>query len=273
MLVPFFKISRPRFWPYLFGPFIIGLTSANNYSNWWLLVISGLYFSLPANLLIYGVNDIFDYETDKVNPKKQSYETLLKPAQQKSLLKLILLFNFPILVLMLFMPMAAVLSLLAFWFFGVFYSSPPIRAKTKPFLDSFFNILYIFPALVSYGLITGEFPSLVIIISATLWCMAMHAYSAVPDIESDRKANMATIATVLGSKLTLIFCLGAYVGSAILTYQWLGVFSVFAGLVYGTMVIMSLFRQTKIFHLYKIFPYINLGLGAGLFFWIELVVK
>ncbi len=273
MLVPFFKISRPRFWPYLFGPFIIGLTSANNYSNWWLLIIFGIYFSFPANLLIYGVNDIFDYETDKVNPKKQSYETLLDPVQQKSLSKLILLLNLPVLALAPLMPLAAFLSLLGFWFFGVFYSSPPIRAKIKPFLDSFFNILYIFPALVSYGLVTGEFPSPVIIISATLWCMAMHAYSAVPDIESDRKAKISTIATVLGSKLTLIFCFGAYIGSAILTYQWLGVFSVFAGLVYGLMVIISLLQQAKIFNLYKIFPYINLGLGAGLFFWIELVVK
>ncbi len=273
MLVPFFKISRPRFWPYLFGPFIIGLTSANNYSNWWLLIIFGLYFSFPANLLIYGVNDIFDYETDKLNPKKLTYESLLKPVHQKNLLKLILLFNLPILLLVIFMPMAGLLSLLAFWFFGIFYSSPPIRAKTKPFLDSFFNILYIFPALVSYGIISNQFPPFVIFLSATLWCMAMHAYSAVPDIESDRKAKISTIATVLGSKLTLIFCLGAYVGSAILTYQWLGIFSVFAGLVYATIVIISLLRQAEIFSLYKVFPYINLAVGAGLFFWIVLVVK
>ncbi len=233
----------------------------------------GLYFSLPANLLIYGINDIFDYETDKVNPKKQTYETLLRPDQQKSLLKLILFLNLPLLALAPLMPMAAFLSLLAFWFFGIFYSSPPVRAKTKPFLDSFFNILYIFPALVGYGLVIGGFPPPLIIMGATLWCMAMHAYSAVPDIVSDRKAKISTIATVLGGRLTLVFCLVAYLASAALSFKWLGVFSIFASLIYATMVILSLLNQAKIFNLYKIFPYINLALGAGLFFWIELVVK
>jgi hypothetical protein len=42
------------------------------------------------------------------------------------------------------------LSLLGFLFFGIFYSAPPIRAKEIPFLDSFFNILYVFPGIAAY---------------------------------------------------------------------------------------------------------------------------
>jgi 4-hydroxybenzoate polyprenyltransferase len=30
-----------------------------------------LYFTFPANLFVYGVNDFADYDTDKFNSKKQ----------------------------------------------------------------------------------------------------------------------------------------------------------------------------------------------------------
>ena len=64
------RVSRPRFWMYLLGPFMIALaaTSLRPPVEVWLL---GLYLTLPANLLIYGVNDLFDVETDRLNPKKQ----------------------------------------------------------------------------------------------------------------------------------------------------------------------------------------------------------
>jgi 4-hydroxybenzoate polyprenyltransferase len=35
-----------------------------------IVVLLMIYFTYPANLLVYGVNDIFDYETDKLNAKK-----------------------------------------------------------------------------------------------------------------------------------------------------------------------------------------------------------
>ena len=36
-----------------------------------------VYFLIPANILIYGINDIFDYDTDKLNPKKGTYEAFI----------------------------------------------------------------------------------------------------------------------------------------------------------------------------------------------------
>ena len=74
------RVSRPRFWMYLLGPYMVALaaTSLRPPVEVWLL---GLYLTLPANLLIYGVNDLFDAETDRLNPKKRDYESLLQPAQ------------------------------------------------------------------------------------------------------------------------------------------------------------------------------------------------
>lgn len=96
-----FQYSRPRFRLYVIGPFLLGFaTSVMNPSEFLSLSFIGriVYFSLPANLLIYGINDIADYETDKINPKKQSYELLLTPERQKIMRSLIAITNIPFLI-------------------------------------------------------------------------------------------------------------------------------------------------------------------------------
>lgn len=270
-----FKISRPRFWPYVLGPYAIGALAAGTISNWPLVLLVGLYFTLPANLLIYGVNDIFDYETDKHNPKKSSYEELVTPKDQKKLWRWIGIMNAPFLFLLPFIGIQALWGVAWFLFFSYFYSAPPIRAKVRPLIDSLFNVLYVFPAVVGYGLVSGQFPSVQIFIAAMLWCMAMHAYSAVPDIEADKKAKIATIATKLGRQGTLSFCLLCYLLSAILSWSVLGYFSILAGVLYVGLMVVSLSTENRgqIFKLYTYFPIINIVVGAGLFFWVLLVAK
>lgn len=68
------KISRPRFWIYEVGPYIIGIAAAahGDYSAWLLLptLVFFVFFTYPANIYIYGINDAYDYDTDKLNPKR-----------------------------------------------------------------------------------------------------------------------------------------------------------------------------------------------------------
>jgi 4-hydroxybenzoate polyprenyltransferase len=45
--------------------------------------------------------------------------------------------------------------------------------------------------------------------------MAMHAYSAVPDISADREADLQTVATLYGKNGTLLFCIICYLLSII----------------------------------------------------------
>lgn len=273
MLRTYLKISRPRFWLYLLGPFLIGAVAANQMpGQWFNLVVFGLYFSFPANFLIYGVNDLFDYETDKHNAKKQHYEMLLKPADQRQLIKAIWLWNVPALSLWLLsdLPQAARWGLLGFTLFGIFYSASPIRAKTKPLLDSLFNVLYVCPAIVGYGLVAGRFPPMLLLAAAGLWCMAMHAYSAVPDISADKKAGLHTIATTLGSSGTILFCWLCYTLAVVFSYKWLGTFGIVLGAVYQMLMIISVVDtgRERIFRVYRWFPYINMLVGMALFFWV-----
>ncbi|NNE98825.1 MAG: prenyltransferase [Pyrinomonadaceae bacterium] len=267
------KISRPRFWIYIFGPYIVGLAAAaSNQSDLysWKVAIFALFFLIPANLLIYGVNDIFDYETDKINRKKIEYETLVTPEAAKRLSVIIFLFNIPFIAASYLLVSGASVPLLCFYFFSIFYSTPPIRAKTKPLIDSLFNVLYIFPGIFAFKMVSGSYPSPLIFAAAGLWTMAMHAYSAIPDIEADKAAGISTIATKLGSTATHIFCALLYVGSAILAYKYLGHISILFALVYSTMLLISLrfSRFNAVFKIYRYFPYINAVIGFILFWYI-----
>lgn len=265
-------LSRPRFWIYLLGPFLLGSVAGGvwHHSLSIEFIVFFLYFTLPANLLIYGVNDLFDWETDKHNPKKQKYEALLAPGERGKMVWAILLTNVPFLVWGFFVAWPeARLWLGMFLFLGVFYSAKPIRAKAKPVLDSLFNGLYIMPGLFGYALFSGSPVTLLVIVAGWLWSMAMHAYSAVPDIEADKKANVATIATWMGAIPTLVVCAIFYVASAFIVIPVLppGVAWVLGG-VYVGMMLLTIFwikKQRDTFKLYTLFPWINTVSGFVLF--------
>lgn len=269
------KVSRPRFWIYVFGPYLVGAIAAISDKSelldykFWLFAI---YFLLPANLLVYGINDIFDFETDKLNAKKRAYETLVVPDNRKLIWLAIVVTNLAFLIFAAFQSISAILAMLGFLFFSVFYSAPPIRAKTKPLVDSVFNILYVFPGIFVYFLMGGENISWIACAAAGFWTMAMHAYSAVPDITADKDARLKTIATWLGGKGTLIFCGALYLASGILTFKYLGIFSVTAAIAYSLMIIASLinYSEAHVFKVYRYFPWLNTSIGFALFWYIAI---
>ncbi len=269
------KASRPRFWLYLFGPFLIGLAAAaTSQADFFRAesILFALYFLFPANLLIYGVNDIFDFETDRLNPKKMEYEQLVRPESHVKLVVWILFFNLPFLIAAVFLAQAALPSLVGFLFFSIFYSAPPIRAKAVPILDSAFNILYVFPAAFAYQLISGSFPPSAIMIAGGLWTMAMHAFSAVPDIDADREAKIHTVATFSNKNGTLLFCLSMYIASAILAFQYLGIAAIALGAVYVAIMLASFVSKNSdgVYDIYKFFPLVNAATGFILFWFVVL---
>jgi lycopene elongase/hydratase (dihydrobisanhydrobacterioruberin-forming) len=283
------RTARPRFWMYIFGPFVIGL-AATPLSSWTAsavipLAIFALYFTFPANLWIYGVNDIYDYESDRINSKKEGFERLLPVQEHRKTWRAMLLWNVPFwLFALVATPPLAWVALAGFIFFGTIYSAPPIRAKTKPFLDSFTNILYIFPGLFAAAVLGAAGVSWPAVIAGTAWCMAMHAYSAIPDITADTKATMNTVATVLGIKGTLWFCGILWAIAGIAASSVLGKTPVlwfdagaatFYASIYVMIVLFSFFAirntdqhhgEQAVFRLYTKLPLINALIGMALFF-------
>jgi len=263
----YLKLSRPRFWIYLLGPYLVGLAATGDQFLFTTeIFVFLLFFLFPANFFLYGINDIFDYETDRFNPKKVEYEVTVTPKQQKKLFAKILLIIFPFFIYSLFISVEFSIILLIFTILSFEYSAPPIRAKTKPFLDMLFNSLYILPAFLGYLLVTGSTPLGWAFVGGVLWAMAMHAYSAVPDIQIDKKAGMTTIATFLGFKKTLYLCVFFYVLAALIGYSYLGLPAILLGFVYVLLMIYSLReKESNILNIYKIFPVINTISGGIIF--------
>jgi 4-hydroxybenzoate polyprenyltransferase len=208
------KRSRPRFWLYLAGPVIVGVAygapDAPDLFSAPALVLFA-YFLLPANVFLYGVNDVFDADIDTENPKKDDRE--VRYTGDRLVVGLVVVSALVGLGLSVWLPAAAP-WIVGFLILGAAYSAPPFRLKTTPPLDSVSNGLYVLPGVAAYAALTGANPPLEAIVGGWLWAMAMHTFSAIPDIEPDRRAGIETMATVLGRRGTLAYCGGVWVLAA-----------------------------------------------------------
>lgn len=210
------RLSRPRFWFYLAGPVIVGVVYAADslfevFSPIALALFA--YFLVPANVFLYGVNDVFDADIDEQNPKKVDKEVRydgsgLVPGIV-ALIAVAGLTFWTVLSEKAFLPMVVFLLL------GTEYSAPPLRFKTTPLLDSVSNGLYVLPGVVAYTAIAGGFPPLAAVLGGWLWTMGMHTFSAVPDIEPDRRAGIRTTAVVLGERRTYAYCALCWLAAAV----------------------------------------------------------
>jgi 4-hydroxybenzoate polyprenyltransferase and related prenyltransferases len=202
-----FKLSRPRFWLYLAGPVVVGVTyAASSPAELFTPATLALfaYFLLPANVYLYGVNDIFDQDVDEDNPKKDDREVRFQG--QRFVVAAVVLLGLGIAALVPLLPAAAYPWLGAYLLLATEYSAPPLRFKTTPFLDSVSNGLYVLPGVAAFTAVAGSAPPLVAVVGGWLWTMAMHTFSAIPDIEPDREAGIDTTATVLGQDRTYAYC-------------------------------------------------------------------
>lgn len=270
MLKKYITISRPRFWVYVLGPFwLCGAIFYPSSVQSVPLLVFLVYFTFPANILIYGINDLYDRATDVLNAKKNSYEEVLDKKYDKELIRIILLTNIPFLIYGFFvLPQSAFVCLLVFVLLSWQYSAPPVRAKAVPFLDSILSgLLYIVPAGISWGIFTGSYPALVPMLAGFLWSYAMHLYSAVPDITADKVAGIKTGATLLGKNTTLVLCGVLYAASAVIAYFYIGFFAGIAGLGYLYLIFISIKKNKpeEVLAVYKVFPFFNTLVGALLF--------
>lgn len=177
-------------------------------------IIGTIYFSFFYNFLMYGVNDIFDYESDLKNPRKNSIEGGLVDKQKHRLLFiLIVACNIPVLLYLLISgSLASNILLVLIVFFAFSYSAKPLRFKEIPILDSINSSLHFVLPFV-FGLLYGNTTSLPwpAIVAFFSWGAASQALGAIQDIKPDRAAGIASIATKLGSKFTNTYSLVLYI--------------------------------------------------------------
>jgi 4-hydroxybenzoate polyprenyltransferase len=199
------EISRPVLWVNTIGTTIIGMWLSGYLWTWEILPIL-IWVTFPFNLLIYGVNDIYDQDTDADNDRKGGYGGAKIKASETALIGWgVVLTNLPFLIYFaVTLPWEAVawMALYAFSFWQ--YSATPLRFKGRPILDSLSNADYAFPLVfVAYAL--GEEPVWAAAIGLMAWSMAKHVYDAIQDIDEDGSVGIITTAVKFGVKGSLLW--------------------------------------------------------------------
>lgn len=258
-----FKMSRPRFWFYLAGPVVVGVSyGASEVSGFFTptTILFFLYFLIPANIYLYGVNDLFDKEIDKLNPKKSEDGPEVVYKDSVLIKAVIFISGIASLLLVPLSPPVSIGCILLFLILGFSYSAKGIRFKARPILDSISNGMYILPGLAIYVALSGSLPPILIVAGAWIWSMSMHTFSAIPDIDSDREGGIRTTATYLGKRNTLIYC-GVlwFVSSAMFALVHLYFLVI---LVYPIILAYVSQRSYDISTVYWWYPYINVAVGC-----------
>lgn len=268
----FVRASRWRFWLYLAGPFLLGysagITSLSSLQLpvFWVLL---LLFLLPANLFLYGLNDLCDRDTDRLNPRKGTAELGLRQSEEQAVLTGVAVSALVLTAILFWLPSPLVRWLmLAFVALSIAYSAPPLRLKGHPVLDSASNILYAVPGFVGYGIASGKPAPWEAVIGAGLWTAAMHLYSAIPDIESDQRAGLATSATALGLHRALVACAVLWAGAAgvITALRILWPWCLLAWCYPAATLVLLGHPGRDVSRAYWCFPWVNAGFGMLAFF-------
>ena len=223
-----FIASRPVSWINTAFPFGAAMLLTTGQVDW-LLVVGFLYYLVPYNLAMYGINDVFDYESDINNPRKGGIEgALLPPRFHRPLLWLVLWSNVPFLIILIAAGSpAAWLAIAVSTFAVIAYSAPRLRFKERPILDSITSSThFVSPAIVGLALAhaTIDLPVLLLLTAFFFWGMAAHAFGAVQDVAPDREAGIGSIATVFGARATVRIAIGlwALAGLLMLATPWPG---------------------------------------------------
>ena len=184
--------------------------------------IGSLFFLIPYNLLMYGINDVFDYESDLRNPRKGGIEgALLNKRYHKLTIWTSVLLCSPFLIYLYSVSTAQDAFWLSLFVFTVIaYSAPVLRFKERPFLDSITSAShFVGPMIYALSLVKvdlGSRQTLSAILAFTLWGIASHAFGAVQDVIADREGKISSIATVIGAKATVRFAFACYFIAGIL---------------------------------------------------------
>lgn len=251
------RLSRPRFWLYLAGPVLVGLVyAAETVSDLFQPISLALfvYFLVPANVFLYGINDIFDADVDTHNAKKADREVRYEGSQ--FVIAVVLACGLLGGALIPVLSRGAIVSLLGFLILAIEYSAPPFRFKTTPGLDSLSNGLYIIPGITVYTAIRGTYPPLAAVAGGWLWTMGMHTFSAIPDIESDQRASIETTATVLGERRTYAYCAACWLAASLVFAIVHPLFTVVL-LVYPLLMVVIDRTSVDVTEAYWWFPAIN----------------
>jgi 4-hydroxybenzoate polyprenyltransferase len=231
--------SRPLSWVNTAFPFAAAYLLATGGIDL-TFVLGTIFFLVPYNLAMYGINDVFDYESDLRNPRKGGVEgAVLDTRMHRPTIIAAIVTTVPFVVYLVAVGSPLSWLVLAISLFAVVaYSAKGLRFKEKPFLDSVTSSMhFVSPAVYGLVLAGAVFtPQLWALLAAFfLWGMASHAFGAVQDVTADREAQISSIATVIGARATARLSVVLYLlaGALLLATEWPGPLAAILALPYA----------------------------------------
>jgi 4-hydroxybenzoate polyprenyltransferase len=233
MIRSLFLTSRPLSWVNTAFPFAAAYVVATGRVDA-TMIIGTIFFLIPYNLAMYGINDVFDYESDLRNPRKGGVEgALLPPEHHRATLWTAILLPIPFVVYLVVVGGWVSDVVLAISLFAVVaYSVKGLRFKERPFLDSLTSSThFVSPAVCGLALaavashrVTPTWPLIALLLAYFLWGCASHAFGAVQDIQADREGGIGSVATVIGARATVRIAVVLYLlgGVLLLFTVWPG---------------------------------------------------
>jgi len=234
-----FLTSRPLSWVNTAFPFAAAYYLATREIDA-TLIVGTLFFLVPYNVAMYGINDVFDYASDLRNPRKGGVEgALLEPRWHRPVLWASGVLAVPFVVYLVIVgSWPSWVALGVSLFAVVAYSAAGLRFKERPVLDSITSSThFVSPAVYALVLAGATFtPALLAILAAFfLWGAASHAFGAVQDVVADREGGIASIATVIGARRTVRLSVVLYLlaGVLLLAAEWPGQLAALLALPYA----------------------------------------
>ncbi len=194
------QVSRPGLWltAIAFYMLPLGQRPVFHSTAFWL---GALYVSFPMGLLLYGWNDIVDYDADRLNPRKGTFLFGARgtPEQLRGLPLRIALVQVPFLVACSFLAGAKILLCFAGMIAAAaLYNWPRYGFKARPPLEILNQAGYLFVFLLSSWLNDVPLLPWPTMFFGALFAMHSHVFGEVMDVEPDRAAGRRTTAIVIG---------------------------------------------------------------------------
>jgi 4-hydroxybenzoate polyprenyltransferase len=212
-LVFLIQVSRPIVWPVLPLVYYLGLHAADAQLSI-AAIVQMASLTLPMNLIGCGLNDLYDYESDRRSRRRRVVWGAMLSDADRPLVWRAALLMVPIVLLTAVATrnaynIAATVGLVVVaWL----YSVPPMRFKERPPLDSLANGLgyFLLPLVMGYSL--GRDPRtmpLRFYLLALCVC-GVHALATAADFDADNAAGHRTLAVRFGRRTAAAFAFATF---------------------------------------------------------------
>lgn len=201
------KTARPGFWPTHLWFYMLPFAGRDMFSSFpfW---AGAVYVCFPLGLLTYGWNDLGDHETDRVNPRKNSWLFGAVPtvSLRKRLPGIILATQLPFLIIFTWIAGPKMLG----WFAALAIANAcynTMGLKRLPVLDLLNQVGYVLIFLLASWLCNLPQLNTPAIVFGAIFAMQSHLFGQLMDIDEDRQAGRHSTAVVIGvipSKLLLV---------------------------------------------------------------------